>query len=83
VLKEKAVADAANAHGVTPAQVVLRWHVQLGSVPLPKSRSAERQHENFDIFGFDLTDDEVSAITALGKPDGRLFGGDPNHHEEQ
>jgi diketogulonate reductase-like aldo/keto reductase len=83
VLKEKAIADAARAHGVTPAQVVLRWHVQLGSVPLPKSRSADRQNENFDIFGFELTDDEVAAITALGKADGRLFGGDPNRHEEQ
>ena len=83
VLKEQAIVDAAASHGVTPAQVVLRWHVQLGSVPLPKSGNAERQHENFDIFGFELTNDEVAAITALGRSDGRLFGGDPNHHEEQ
>ncbi|GAB3807754.1 aldo/keto reductase [Humibacter antri] len=83
VLKERAIADAAAVHGVTPAQVVLRWHVQLGSVPLPKSGDAERQRENFDIFGFELSDEEIAAITALGDPDGRLFAGDPNHHEEQ
>ncbi|NNC13302.1 aldo/keto reductase [Planctomonas sp. JC2975] len=83
VLSEKAITDAAAAHGVTPAQVVLRWHVQLGSVALPKSSSVERQRENFGIFGFALSDDEVAAITALGKRDGRLFDGDPNHHEEQ
>jgi len=83
VRSEPAIRDAAAAHGVTPAQVVLRWHVQLGSVPLPKSSTAERQRENLDVFGFELTDDEVTAITALGREDGRLFGGDPNHHEEQ
>ena len=83
VLSEPVITAAAVAHDVTPAQVVLRWHVQLGSVPLPKASGEARQRENIDIFGFELTDDEVSAITALGKPDGRLFGGDPNHHEEQ
>ncbi|MGN6126664.1 MAG: aldo/keto reductase [Humibacter sp.] len=83
VRSEPAIRDAAAAHGVTAAQVVLRWHVQLDSVPLPKSSTPERQRENLDIFGFELTDDEVAAITALGREDGRLFGGDPNHHEEQ
>ena len=82
-VKETApIAAAAKAHGVTPAQVILRWHVQLGAVPIPKSGDAGRQRENLDIEGFALTDDEVVAITALGRPDGRLFGGDPNTHEE-
>lgn len=79
---EPAVADAARAHGVTPGQVILRWQVQLGSLPIPKSATPERQAENLDVFGFDLSDDEVAAITALGRPDGRLFGGDPDTHEE-
>jgi 2,5-diketo-D-gluconate reductase A len=79
---EPAVADAAAAHGVTPGQVVLRWHVQLGSMPLPKSATPERQRANLDVFGFELSDDQVAAITALGRPDGRLFGGDPDTHEE-
>ena len=79
---EPAVAEAAAAHGVTPGQVVLRWHVQLGSMPLPKSATPERQRANLDVFGFELSDEQVAAITALGRPDGRLFGGDPDTHEE-
>ena len=74
---------AAEAHGVSPAQVVLRWHFQLGSVPIPKSAAPEaHQLQNADIFGFELSDDEVAAITALGREDGRLFDGDPNEHYE-
>jgi 2,5-diketo-D-gluconate reductase A len=82
VLSEPVIASAAARHGVTPAQIVLRWHVQLGSVPIPKSKTPSRQRENLDVFGFELADDEVSAISALGRPDGRLFGGDPTTHEE-
>jgi diketogulonate reductase-like aldo/keto reductase len=80
--EEKPVADAAAAHGVTPAQVILRWQVQLGNVPLPKSATPSRQLENLDVFGFELSDAEVAAISALTRPDGRLFDGDPNEHEE-
>lgn len=79
---EPVVAAAAQSHGVTPAQVVLRWHVQLGSVPIPKSADPLRQQQNLDVFGFELTDDEMAAITALGRSDGRLFDGDPETHEE-
>lgn len=79
---EPPVAEAAERHGVTPAQVILRWHVQLGSVPIPKSATPDRQRQNLDVFGFELSDDEVAAITALGRADGRLFGGDPVTHEE-
>jgi diketogulonate reductase-like aldo/keto reductase len=79
---EPAVADAASAHDVTPGQVVLRWHVQLGSMPLPKSATPERQRANLDVFGFSLSEEEMTAITGLGRPDGRLFGGDPDTHEE-
>jgi 2,5-diketo-D-gluconate reductase A len=77
------VLAAASAHGVTGAQVVLRWHQQIGSLPIPKSGDPERQRVNFDLGGFTLTDDQVAAITALGRPDGRLFDGDPETHEEQ
>ncbi|MBB2893140.1 aldo/keto reductase [Flexivirga oryzae] len=79
---EPPVADAATAHDVTPGQVILRWHYQLGSLPLPKSATPQRQADNLDILGFELTDAEMAAITGLAKPDGRLFGGDPNTHEE-
>ena len=80
--REPAVASAAQAHGVTPGQVILRWQVQLGAVPIPKSATPERQRQNLDVFGFELTDGEMAAITALGRPGGRLFGGDPDTHEE-
>jgi len=77
-----AVTGPAAAHGRTPAQIVLRWHLQLGAVPLPKAASAARQRENLDIFDFTLSDAEMKAITGLGRPDGRLWGGDPETNEE-
>lgn len=79
---EPPVADAAAAHGVTPAQAILRWHLQIGSLPLPKSATPARQAENLDVFGFELTDAEVAAISGLTREDGRLFDGDPDTHEE-
>ena len=63
--------------------MILRWQVQLGAIPIPKSATPERQRQNLDVFGFALDRAEVDAITALGRPDGRLFGGDPDIHEEQ
>ncbi len=80
LLTEPVLAEVAAAHGVTPTQVVLRWHTQLGSTPIPKSASPERQRENADVFGFTLTNDEVAAISGLER--GRLWDGDPDTHEE-
>ncbi|WKV16013.1 aldo/keto reductase [Janibacter limosus] len=82
VLDAAPVVAAAEAHGVTPARAVLRWHLHLGSLPLPKSGDPERQRHNLEVLGFDLSEAEVDAITALGRPDGRLFGADPVSHEE-
>ena len=76
------VVASARAHDVTPAQVVLRWHLHLGSLPLPKSADPRRQQANLQVLGFDLSEAEVKAITALGRPDGRLFDADPDTHEE-
>jgi len=80
LLTEKVITDIAAAHSVTPTQVVVRWHVQLGAVPLPKSGDAGRQRENLDVFGFELTQAEVTAISGLER--GRLWDGDPETHEE-
>jgi 2,5-diketo-D-gluconate reductase A len=80
---EEPVVAAARKYDVTPGQVILRWQVELGSIPIPKSATPERQRQNLDVFGFSLTQEEVDAITALGRDDGRLFGGDPDTHEEQ
>lgn len=79
---EEPVAVAAAAHEVSPAQVILRWQVQLGCIPIPKSATPQRQRENLDVFGFELDQAEVDAISALGRSDGRLFDGDPESHEE-
>lgn len=82
VLDEPVVREVAQAHGKTVPQVILRWHVQLGSVPLPKATSPERQRENIAIFDFALSDDEMGRITALGRPDGRNNDQDPAVYEE-
>jgi 2,5-diketo-D-gluconate reductase A len=73
---EKAVADAAAAHGATPAQVVIRWHLQQGIIVFPKSNSRERMAENFDVFGFELTDAELTAIDGLDR--GQRVGSNPD-----
>lgn len=62
---EPAVVTAAEAHGVTPAQAVIRWHLQRGHIVFPKSNRRERMAENFDVFGFELSAAEEAAITAL------------------
>lgn len=80
LLTEPVLHEIATAYGVTPGQVVLRWHIELGATPIPKSATPGRQRENADIFGFSLTDAEVDAISALER--GRLWGGDPNTNEE-
>ncbi|NLJ52845.1 MAG: aldo/keto reductase [Intrasporangiaceae bacterium] len=81
-LSAEPIADAAENHGVTNAQVVLRWHLDRGQLPLPKSESPERQAQNLDVLGFTLTETEIAAISAMGVGDGRRFDGDPNTHEE-
>lgn len=80
LLTEQLLQELAVVHDVTPTQLVLRWHVQLGSTPIPKSSDVDRQRENADVFGLTLTDDQVAAISALER--GRLWDGDPRTHEE-
>lgn len=70
-----AIAEAALRHGKTPAQVILRWHVQLGLSAIPRSTRLQGQMENRDIFDFALTEDDMAAIAALD--DGRRLGPDP------
>jgi diketogulonate reductase-like aldo/keto reductase len=71
------VTEVAGRHGVTPAEAVLAWHGAIGTLPLPKSSTPERQRQNLDAVGIALEPAEVDRITALGRPDGRLFDGDP------
>ncbi|MGH3724276.1 MAG: aldo/keto reductase [Mycobacterium sp.] len=76
ILDDPTIGAIAQAHDVTPAQVILRWHLQLGNVVIPKSVTPERIAANFDVFGFELGEDEVQRITALDASDGRI-GPDP------
>jgi 2,5-diketo-D-gluconate reductase A len=76
LLEQPEVTDAAAAHGKTPAQVVIRWHLQRGFIAFPKSNRRERIAENFDVFDFQLDDAQMDAITAL-EAGGRL-GPDPH-----
>ncbi len=71
VLGDETGARIAEKHGVTPAQAILRWHTQLGNVVIPKSVTPSRIAENFEIFGFELDDEDLSAIAALER-DGRV-----------
>jgi len=70
-----AVAEAAEAHGVSPAQVVIRWHLQSGIIVFPKTNSQDRMRQNFDVFGFELSADEMAAIDGLDQ--GMRVGSDP------
>ncbi|WP_098485601.1 aldo/keto reductase [Georgenia soli] len=79
LLDTPAVREVAAAHGVSPARAVLRWHHQLGVVPLPKSADPLRQRENLDIAGFTLSDEEMARLGSLPQ---RRLGGDPDTHEE-
>jgi 2,5-diketo-D-gluconate reductase A len=69
------IQDAATAHGVQPAQVVIRWHLQTGNIVIPKSNSRDRMAQNFDVFGFELSAAEMAAIDALDE--NRRVGGHP------
>ena len=64
-LEEPTVTAIAGKYGKTPAQVVLRWHIEDGVVAIPKSVKPHRINENFGVFDFELTPDEVAAIDAL------------------
>lgn len=59
---------------------MLRWHVQSGALPIPRSTDPERQRQNLDVFGFELTEEEVRAIGSGTQS--RLSDGDPDTHEE-
>jgi 2,5-diketo-D-gluconate reductase A len=80
LLTEQLIQELAVVYDVTPTQLVLRWHVQVGSTPIPKSSDPDRQRENADVFGFELALEHVEAVSALER--GRLWDGDPLTHEE-
>lgn len=80
MLQDAAITAIAERHGRTPAQVVLRWHIQQDFVPVPKSADPQRQRENLDVFDFTLADEEMNAMSALGRPDPEMLDADTFGH---
>ncbi|GGA42246.1 aldo/keto reductase [Paenibacillus physcomitrellae] len=82
ILQDERIGAIAAAHGKTNTQVILRWHIQLGAVPIPKAGSLEHQVENLSIFDFELSKAEMDVISSFNREDGRLWGQDPAEYEE-
>ncbi|WP_300573878.1 aldo/keto reductase [Phenylobacterium sp.] len=76
ILEDPVIASLAAKHGVTPAQIVIRWHVQLGLIVIPKSVTPARIVQNLDVFDFALGADDMAAMAGLESSDGRI-GPDP------
>lgn len=82
VLGNPVVTAVAQAHSVSPAEIVLAWEVARGAIPLPKATSDQHQLSNLAAADVSLSAEEIAAITALGRPDGRLAAQDPATYEE-
>jgi 2,5-diketo-D-gluconate reductase A len=76
VLDDSAIGEIAGAHSKTPAQAILRWHIQSGNIIFPKSNRTTRMQENFEIFDFSLRPDEMAVISGLDR--GERIGPDPD-----
>ena len=72
VAQDPVLIEIGRAHGKTPGQVTLRWIIQQGIIAIPRTKNPARIEENFDILDFSLSDDEMTRIHALARPDGRL-----------
>jgi 2,5-diketo-D-gluconate reductase A len=77
VLADPVVHACATEHGKTPAQVILRWHMQLGNIAIPKASSEDRIRENLDIFDFELSARDMTALAGLDR--GHRTGSHPDH----
>jgi 2,5-diketo-D-gluconate reductase A len=78
VLDEQVITEIAEAKGRSTAQVTLRWHVERGDIVFPKSVNPVRMKENFEIFDFSLTDDEVARIAGLDRGEDGRTGPNPD-----
>src|SRR3954453_2722285 len=76
-LQVDTIQSIAEQHNKTISQVILRWHYQLGAIAIPKSATPVRQLENISIFDFSLNEQEMSMISELSRPDGRINNQDP------
>ncbi|MFZ4453677.1 aldo/keto reductase [Salibacterium aidingense] len=82
IIHNETLQGIAGKYGRTVSQIILRWHVQIGAVPIPRSTSPQRQLENIGLFDFTLEDEDMQTINRLTRSDGRIFDGDPAVYEE-
>lgn len=82
LLKEPVLQELARKYTKSVVQIILRWHIQRGIMPIPKATSHARQLENLQIFDFDISDSDMTLINQLTKSDGRRKGQDPSIYEE-
>ncbi|WP_285294630.1 aldo/keto reductase [Aureimonas altamirensis] len=82
IIRNETIGEIARRHGRSIPQIILRWQVQQGAVPLPKATSDERQVENRSVFDFELSRSDMDTIASLARPDGRLADQDPARYEE-
>lgn len=75
LLSNPTVTEVAEAHGKTAAQALIRWHIQLGNIVIPKSVNPQRIESNFDVFDFELSEQDMASISSLA--DGTRMGPDP------
>jgi len=73
LLEDEAIKEIAEAHGKSAAQVIIRWHLQQNLIVIPKSSKPERAKDNFDVWDFVLSGDEIARIDALDRPDGKTL----------
>lgn len=82
IINHPVLSEIANKYGRNVGQIILRWEIQLDTLPIPKASSTMRQLANLDIFDFQLTAEEMTLINGLSKPDGRLKNQDPAEYQE-
>ncbi|HEY9293686.1 MAG TPA: aldo/keto reductase [Microlunatus sp.] len=80
MLQEPVISDLAELYQRTPAQIVLRWHTQLGHVAVPKSATPSRIRDNISIFDFELTSEQLQSISALDRGEGHIADSDQVGH---
>ncbi|WP_078393640.1 aldo/keto reductase [Shouchella patagoniensis] len=82
VFSDHSLASIAETYGKSVPQIIMRWQLQLGTLPLVRSSNSERQLENLSVYDFSLSDDDMTKINQLTKPDGRIDNQNPAEYEE-
>ncbi|VBB05096.1 aldo/keto reductase [Lucifera butyrica] len=82
MLENEKIVEIARNHQKSVSQVIIRWHIQLGAIPIPKASSPQHQRDNFNVFDFQLTEEEMNSILGLTSAAGRTNNQDPQTYEE-